>query len=270
MTEQRPLTARERNQARANGTLIDQPSLPKSTPEPDVQCTHRSWGAVGKIRCNCSNQPEVYECSTIASGYCTPRLPNQPGDGQIILADGRKLSPADSRFPTFLPMPLLAGEEPRSCDVVVCRTCPKRVEPPAHIAQLKRLGVRGTFDPDTGHCDVLHVLPIQTVRPDQVPIPNGQMECTVMAGRAPDLLLLVDATTCKLLVLYGSTANTKAIADVMGHYATALKIWVIGSEAGRKRDEIANVWYDLPDDLAAELLQHERAALRTAVSRILE
>ncbi len=265
------MSARERNQARANGTYIDPPKPQEVPPVPDVQCVHRSWSAVGKIRCNCANQPEVYGCDNkfVPSSYATPRLPRQPGDGPIVLADGSKVAPADDRYPSFLPMPLKEGEKPRPCDVVVCSSCPYRVDPPPHIARLKVLGIIGNHDPDTGHCDMLHVLPNVMPKPESVPAPEGLRQCTVTAVRNADLDGMLDATGCGLLIIYGQASNIQGIKPCLTA-RPALKVWLVAQDARQKREATPNVWYDLPDDLAAELKRHQDAAFATALARILE
>lgn len=265
------MTARERNQARANGTLVDPPKqTPLPTPQ-DVQCVYRSWSSAGKIRCNCSSQPEVWGCVNrfVTSGYCTPRLPQQPGEGPIVYPDGSKVVPADTRYPSFLPMPLNEGEKPRPCDVVVCNSCPYRVDPPPHIARLKALGIVGDHDPETGRCDVLHVMPATNPKPDRVAVPGDRRQCVVTAGRDKLLADLVDATDCGLLIVYANAAAMQAVSFLVGTLP-ALKVWMVAQDARQKQEVIPNVWYDLPVDLADDLAQRTKAAYETAIARILE
>lgn len=265
------MTARERNQARANGTLVDPPKPGPVAPVPDVQCVHRSWSPVGKIRCNCSNQPEVWgcDCRFVPSGYATSRLPQQPGDGPILLTDGSNVTPADTRYPSFLPMPLNEGEKPRPCDVVVCSSCPYRVDPPPHIARLKRLGITGDFDPETGHCKILHVMPAASVKPDRIAVQGGGTECVVTATREKPLRELVNATSCDLLIVYGQAASVGAVKEASLEGA-GLKVWMVAQDARQKQEAIPNVWYDLPLDLSDDLAARTKAAYETAVARILE
>jgi hypothetical protein len=265
------MTARERNQARANGTLIDPHRPGQAPPVPDVQCLHRSWSPVGKIRCNCSNQPEVYGCAyeAIRSGYATPRMPQQPGDGPIVLFDGTKLTPKDDRYPNFLAMPLREGERPRPCDVVVCSSCPWQTDPPQHIARLKALGVVGDHDPETGHCDVLHVMPMTSPKPDRIAVPGGRRECVVTVGRDKPLQDLVDVTGCGLLIVYATAASLQVVKP-LASANPALKLWLVAQDGRQKQEVIQNVWYDLPLDLADDLAARTKAAYETAVARILE
>jgi hypothetical protein len=264
------MTARERNQARANGTLIDQPRPGQTPPVPDVQCVHRSWEPVGKIRCNCSNQPEVYgcDCQVVVSGYATPRMPQQPGEGPVVFADGSKDVPRDDRYPSFLAMPLREGEKPRPCDVVVCSSCPYRVDPPPHIARLKALGIVGDHDPETGHCDVLHVLPQTSQKPDRVAVPGGRRECVVTVSRGTTLPALAEATACGLLIVYGTAVSIQMVKPLV-EVDPVLKVWMVAQDTRQKQEVIPGVWYDLPLDLADDLAQRTRAAYETAVARIL-
>ena len=265
-----PPTARERNQARAYGTLVDPPKI-HATPLPDVQCVHRSWAPVGQIRCNCSNQPTVWGCDSesVPSGYATARLPEKPGEGPIVLPNGDKIVPTDSRYPSFLPMPLQHGETPRSCDVVVCSSCPWHVDPPPHIARLKRLGIVGDHDPETGECDILHVMPQASQQPERVAVPGDRRECVVTMARDKTLGDLVDATDCGLLIVYGQAATSQAVKECLTT-RPAIKIWLVAQDARQKREAIPNVWYDLPQDLADDLAARTKAAYETAVARILE
>ena len=264
------LSARERQQARKNGTLIDPPKPGREPTVPDVQCVHRSWAPVGKIRCNCANQPEAFTCDepAVLSGYATPRLPKQPGDGSILLHDGSKVTPKDDRYPSFLPMPLKEGEKPRPCDVVVCSTCPHRVDPPAHIARLKELGIVGDHDPDTGHCDVLHVLPNASPKPDRIVVPGRCRACTVTVNRTMALDDLVDATSCGLMILYAQAVSLQLVKTCLATHPE-LKVWLVLQDTRSKHEDVSGLWYDLPPDLADDIAKRTKSAYEDAIQRIL-
>lgn len=237
---------------------------------PEVQCIHRDTEAAGKLKCSCSQQPVVYACSNpfVFSGYCTPSLPTQPGDGPIVRADGSKVTPADSRFPSFLPMPLRDGETPRPCDVVVCASCPHMVEPPPHIKRLRQLGIKGDYD-EAGHCDILHVVTEpehwgQHARDWGTCEPDG-LRSSYISHKAPvDLLASADATQCRLVTLHANHTDPAAVTALAKEFPS-LKIWAVLHcplnvliQAGhqwasyqlkllRLTKEFDNIWYGLVD-----------------------
>jgi hypothetical protein len=235
--------------------------------EPDVQCSLRSWSPVGKIRCNCANQPEAWACdsSSVPSGYCTPRLIGMPGDGPLMLPDGSRVAPADKRYPSFLVMPLRAGETPRPCDVVVCSTCPNRIEPPPHIAALKRLGIVGDHDPDTGRCDVLYV--VASGKPDDLPMPTDKRVCRAKLARNTSLADMVAATGCGLLVVAGTVNGSGTIKQLMKDNQT-LKVWLAWHDT--QASDNLNLFYGLPQDLADEIAAKTKAAYGQTIARLLE
>jgi hypothetical protein len=124
-----------------------------STPAPELHlCVHRSDDSIGKVRCSCATAPEVYRCAhaAIVSHFCTPILPQKPGDGPIVFHDGRT---TEERY---LPYPLEPDDKPRRRDVICCSSCPHRQEPgPERLAAL-RAGVLGTDS--HGRCEMLHLL----------------------------------------------------------------------------------------------------------------
>lgn len=240
---------------------------------PDVQCVHRSWNPVGKIRCNCSHQPVVYgcDCTFVASGYATPQLPQKPGDGPILLADGTKLLPVDDRYPSFLPMPLREGESPRPCDVVICSTCPYRVDPPPHIATLRRLGIVGNYEPDTGHCDILHIAIgnqkwVQHASDWAAASPESMRSCTINVNRIDDLGPAIEFTGCKLLIGHAASFNPSVVEEAARKFPN-VRFWVVyhGSQNSmvtnalwmqnqlkflELTDSLPNFWYGTPEPTA--------------------
>ena len=235
-------------------------------------CLHRSARPIGKLKCSCANASAVYACREpwVTSGYCLPILPQQPGDGPILTAVGDKIVPADSRRPTFLPMPMLPGETPRPWDLVTCESCPQRQEPPPQIATLMRLGIEGDYDPETGHADVLHVLPASKLS-DRIEVPDGlrlrsvTVEATAnLDNAAPH----VQATGCRLLIVYPGAlgirpirATTEACPDV--------RIWWIDPDPKHIDETLTKVSYGLPADLAQQVSEATRRSYREAVGRVL-
>ena len=262
------LTARERQQARANGTLVEPAKENRATPLPPLpQCEFRGWEAIGKMHCNCSHQPEVWECfcPLIPSGLCSPTRGSAREFGKLIYPDGTK---GDETLNTFR-FREGRSDSPRDYEVVYCDSCPHQTDPPPQIARLKRLGIVGNHDPATGTCDVLHVMPPPAAKPERIEVAGMGRQCVVIAARDKPLSELVEATSCRLLIVYGAAASPGAVKEV----ATAnehLKVWMVAQDARLKRQEIANVWYDLPADLADDLAQRTKAAYAVAVARILE
>jgi hypothetical protein len=240
-----------------------------NTQSPSVECVHRSFAPVGKIRCNCSNQPEVFGCDDpwVTSGFCTPDLPVKPGDGPILLADGSRLTPADDRMQSFIPWPIRDGDHPKPWDVIICSTCPNRVDPPPHIANLRRLGIGGNYDPTTGYCDVLHTVPnqehwTQHAMDYVASSPDSLRSCLCSAARK-DVLALVEATQCKLLVSHTGDIEAKsliAFAEANPH----IKVWSVlhGSQNSmchnikyaqhqaeilKASARLENLWYGTPE-----------------------
>ena len=268
MSETPFLTARERQQARANGTLVD-PAKPRATPLPVLpECDFRSWQPIGKMHCNCSHQPEVSACSCqkIPSGLCSASRGSAREFGKLTYPDGRK---GEETLNTFRYREG-KNDTPRDYEVVYCDSCPHQQDPPPHIARIKRLGVIGDHEPATGHCHVLHVMPASGAKPDQIAIPIDSLrQCVVTVGRDKPLPELIEATACWLLIVYGSAASPGAVKEA----ALAnpdVKVWMVAQDARMKREAVPNVWYDLPDDLADDLAQRTKAAYETAVARILE
>ena len=235
---------------------------------PEVQCIHRDTEAAGKLKCSCSQQPVVYACSNpfVFSGYCTPTLPTQPGDGPIVRADGSKLTPADKRFPSFLPMPLRDGETPRPCDVVVCESCPHLVEPPAHIKRLRQLGIKGDYD-EAGHCDILHVIPpaehwVQHATDYLNSSPDGMASCSCPRVRV-NASELIEATKCKILISHTGETEVASLITAAEAFPD-VRIWCVlhGSqnsmchnmrfasyqaEALAASQRLPNFWYGTPE-----------------------
>lgn len=240
-------------------------------------CIHRSWSPVGKIKCGCSTSPDVFTCADpwVLAGYCVPKDPAPgmfPPDGPIVLEDGTNLRPADERRAVYNTWPLRDGETPKIWDVPVCSTCPKRLEPPPHIGRLQRLGIVGNYNRETGHCDVLHVMPALGVKPNRIVINGCKLECVVTVSRDKPLSDLVDATNCSLLIVYGQAANIHAVKECLARQLlvqSLLKVWMVAQDSRQKPEPIPNVWYDLPADLADDLDQRTKAAYETAFARII-
>lgn len=231
------------------------------------QCEHRSWTPVGHLRCNCSSRPEVYACHNpwVTSGYCIPSLPGKPGEGPIVTPYNASIVPTDARRPHYIPWPIRNYEEPQVDQLICCDTCPRRQDPPPHIARLKALGIVGTHDAATGQSDVLHVLP-PTPRPARPLIPVPLPSCVVTLTNNKTLADLVDATQCKLSILYDQPARS---LDALRKAYPTLKIWLVGHEATRPTSATPNVWHDLPDDVAANLARQTASAYAEALTRIL-
>jgi len=239
---------------------------------PEVQCIHRDTEAAGKLKCSCSQQPVVYACSNpfVFSGYCTTSLPTQPGDGPIVRADGSRVTPADSRFPSFLPMPLRDGETPRPCDVVVCASCPHMVEPPPHIKRLRQLGIKGDYD-ESGHCDLVNVSTseqqwVQHAIDWHNSTPPGMRHCYASHKNLPEIAAILDATKCRLLACHTTIAEPNAVEAAAADYPD-VKFWVVyhGSQASMGTNarwmknqraflelttRLPNVWYGTPEPTA--------------------
>ena len=124
-------------------------------------CQHRNEDPVGVLKCTCANVPDVYACSLPwnTSGYCTPIKTGKPEefppDGPIILFDGKRLTPTESRMKGFVVWPMKPDEQPTDWQVVVCETCPYRLAvDPARLPALEA-GVIGADD--CGWCATLHL-----------------------------------------------------------------------------------------------------------------
>jgi hypothetical protein len=265
------MTARQRNQARANGTLVDPPKPGPLALPVLPECDYRGWAPIGKLHCNCSHQPEVSACTCpeIPSGMCSTTRTSAREFGRLTYPDGKQ---GDERLNTFR---YRDGKPdvPRDYEVVYCDGCPHQKDPPPYIARLKRLGITGDHDPHDGHCDVLHVMPSASPKPDRIDVAGRFAgtcrECVVTAGREKPLSELVDATGCGLLIVYGQAASVATVKECLT-VRPALKVWLVAQDARQKREAIPNVWYDLPQDLADDLAQRTKAAYQTAIARILE
>ena len=136
MPTQREIAARKKNGEKPPASR--RPAAPKIEPAPH-DCISRSAESVGKLKCSCSNAPEVFGCENpaIPSGFCIPDLPQKPGDGPVVFHQGGQ---TDTRY---LPYPLRTGEYPRIHEAICCSTCPHRREPPEDVRQLRRLGFLG-------------------------------------------------------------------------------------------------------------------------------
>ena len=267
-TDVNKMTAKERNQARANGTLIE-PARQHETPTPQRYCVNCSIVPVGKIRCNCSNQPEVFTCSDpeVVSGFCLKRLPGQPGDGPIVQPDGSKIESSDPRHANFTPWPLKSGETPRPWEAIICESCPHQNDPPAALLPLYEHGIDGDYNPATGHCDVLHVY--GQPKPELMQLPDGLRQCFTGTPKNGNLSPLIDACHCSLLIVYGSASGQQhAKAAVQAH--PNVKVWMVNQDQRQKRESVPGVWYDLPDDLQGELDEKRRSCYAAAIARILE
>jgi len=86
------MTIRDRL-SKKNPSPVEQRERREVVTQPVLHCLHRAWTPDGKIKCSCSNQPEVFACDNpwMSSGFCTPTMPVQAGDGPIALPDGSKL-----------------------------------------------------------------------------------------------------------------------------------------------------------------------------------
>ena len=241
----------------------------EKTAQTVVQCIHRSWTPVGKLHCSCAVSPQVYSCAAeqIVSGYCTPCDPSPgqlPPDGEIVLADGDRITPDDERTKKFHVWWTSNGEPVAKWHVIRCDKCRFQQDPPPHILKLKQLGIYGSFDEATGHCDVLHAFP--HTKPEPISA-SGWQECIVIGLPSAKLPDAIDATGCALLILYGSLALVQNARAVNKAYP-GVKVWLAMNDS-RKREVIPNVWHDLPDDLAAELAQKRQELYRKAIKRIL-
>jgi hypothetical protein len=273
MTES--MTARERAQARANGTLpTAKPS--KSPAVPDVQCVSRGVAPAGKLHCSCSNSPQVYTCgnSWVKSGYCTPQDTSGgkfPPDGKILLKDGGTIGPSDPRRKDFVAWPLRQGESPGVADVVVCATCPKRIEPPPHILRLRELGIQGRNDPDAGHCDILHLSTdenqwIAHTTDWQASTPPGMTGMFACHKSIKDLAPFVEATAPRLVIIHTTVCEPGVVAKAVQQFPS-VKFWQVyhGSQLSmavhanwmrNQKDFLAlseqqpNVWYGTPEPTA--------------------
>lgn len=225
-------------------------------------CVHRSARPVGKIKCSCSNAPAVYTCAHpwVISGYCCPTLPQQPADGPIVLTDGTRIVPADTRRAVFIPMPLRSDETPRPWDAVTCESCPHRTEPPQHVAAILALGISGDFDQETGHADVLHVVPRGGCELVETPgLRSVQVDAT------PDLGQHLQITGCRLLIVYGSAGSDKILQTILsGRPAT--KVWWIDPTS---KTRIPGAFYGLHPDLATMIQDARRSAFGAAFQRII-
>lgn len=195
-----------------------------ATPTESRICEHRSWLPVGTLRCSCSNQPQVYGCAEpwVASGYCIPAMPATPGDGPIVTETGDSIVPCDDRRRGFAPWPVRGDETPRRWELICCDSCPWYQAPPPHVAALKRLGVQGRWDADSGHAPIVYVLPRQ---PHHVP----DAIATYVVSEDPDIAAIVQATTCRLLIFAGesftqATINVAAAAAPGVRMYTALQL----------------------------------------------
>jgi hypothetical protein len=264
------IPAAERAKLRAQGVPIQSQSNSTPTPQVVVDCLNRSVVSVGRLKCTCSNQPECYTCSNpmIPSGYCLAAMPVQPGEGAIVTHDGTSISPKDTRFRQFLPWPLRNGEIPHDAALVVCSTCPHRQEPSGVVARLRKLGIDGDYDPETGHCDVLHYLPNQRDKIALVEVPAGVRACKIIASKSLNMEDALAATECRVLILYWNNGIYQPVKSA-GKRFPNVKFWFVTAPAQQRRERIENVSYDLPDDMEAEFQAHRRAAYTAAIAKIL-
>lgn len=241
-------------------------------PPPVLQCLHRSWTPVGKLRCNCANQPAVYSCAEpwVASGYCIPVLPDKPGDGPLVKPDGTHESPRDERMKNFVPWVLKNGEAPAEWQILSCSRCPKRVDPPPHVATLKKLGINGNYDPATGQCDVLHLVPpaehwVQHAVDYVNASPQNLRSCWAANIRA-ELDELASSVKCRLVVSHtGERDATKVIESAARN--PGITFWSVlhGSQNSMCANNrfakyqadvlmatktIPNLWYGTPEPTA--------------------
>ena len=268
------MTIRERL-GKKNPSLETEQALRKDVPavvQPVLHCVHRAWTPSGKIKCSCSNQPEVFVCENpwVSSGYCTPTMPVQAGDGPIVMADGSRIDPADNRFRTFMPWPLREGEHPHMAAVVVCSTCPRRADPPPHILKLKQIGAQGNWNAD-GHADIVNVLTTaeqwqQHARDYTDSSPDGFLSCHVATQKQPNLIAIAEATRCRLMNIHTAWADPVKVAEVATAFPS-VKFWCVlhGSQnsmcaiprwSKQQREllelseRMPNVWYGTPEPAA--------------------
>lgn len=265
---QRDLMERQGGQAARKQT-----SAAKQNPPPVPDCIHRSFAPVGKIKCNCSHQPEVFGCeeSWIVSGYCMKTLPVQPGDGPIVMPDGSLVTPADDRMQSFVPWPLRDGDTPAPWNVIVCQTCPRRKEPPPHLATIRRLGIRGDFEPETGRCDILNVATdeqqwVQHAVDWHNSAPSGMRSCYANRKKLPSIVEMIEATACRLLACH-TTICDPSVVEAAAMAFPSVKFWVVyhGSQVSMNVNStwmrnqtaflamtkrLSNVWYGTPEPTA--------------------
>lgn len=252
---------------------------PVAVSVPDVLCVYRSRSPVGKIKCGCSNSPSVFTCAEpwVQSGYCVPRDPTPgafPPDGPIILTEGGSVLPSDNRVKAFATWPLRAGEVPTPWQVPVCATCPKRIEPPPHICRLQQLGIQGNYEPDTGHCGILHTVPpaehwVQHAADYVASSPDGMRSCFSSATKGI-LSDMVTATACRLIVSHTGERDSKTLIEAAEAHPE-VKFWCVlhGSQNSMSHQErfakhqaeilvaskrLPNLWYGTPE-LTADFRQ---------------
>ena len=260
----------QRDAARHAGTAADRQPADKT-----VHCIQRSERKVGKIKCGCSSSPSVYRCDNawVASGYCTPadgRTHDEfPPDGPIVLDNGDKITPAETRMKNFISWPLQDGEVPQTWHVVVCQSCPQRVEPPPHVLRMRELGIHGQWDRDTGHAEIVCILEAERDWPLFRDCAPGH-STAYLIYRRQSLQDVCEITRASLVVL-ATAVPAKAVTDLAARNPQ-LQIWIPDHLPRR------SPWADdlqapnlhagiLPDD--ARVLEAERsAAYRSAVTHV--
>jgi hypothetical protein len=271
MDDTKAKTARERAHERQAGRVESrsQGHVPVET----YECIHRSVVPVGKLQCSCSNSPEVFACGEpwTVSGYATPFDRSNgkfPPDGQIVMLDGTRASPNDNRRKDYVAWPLRSGEQPNAWEVIVCSTCPKRVQPSEREIAIRRLRVQGDIEMEIGETDVLHLFP-SVVRPeDWFPV-AGLRNAWICNCRSLSMASIAPYLECKLIMVYGAAAVLKTAVDAIA-CRPGLIVWAVQQDERLRKEPIPGVVYGLPDDLAASVKAATRDAHAQAVERILK
>lgn len=234
-------------------------------------CLHRTGSPIGKLRCNCANQPAVYRCQhpEITSGYCVTEMMKEPGDGPVIELNGHQVHPQDERRKTFYPWPMKPGETPRPWEIVVCSSCSHIKAPPDSLLKHYELGIDGDFDKTTGACDVLHVVSLIKAGEPLVDVPAGFRSAFVICQKAPEFASLLEATRCRLAVVYGTVVQIPNVKVALKAHPE-VRVWMVRQDTRANREKVENVWWDLPDDVERQLEDQKRAAYRSEIGRILE
>lgn len=235
-------------------------------------CIHRSVRPVGKLKCSCSNAPEVYRCNEpwVESGFCLPVFSDIYSEG-LIVSGGEQISPSDDRMKKFVPWVLKEGETPQSWQVIACSRCAKKKEPTEAVSKLMRFGVQGAYDGQTGCADVLSLYSSKKMPHRRVLIPERLRHVQVDMGgtQAVDLNECLRITACMLVIVYESACSRKLIEQVASENAGVM-LWWIGLDASQPPVELPNVVCGLPQDLSGRVDEFVAGVYEEAATRVFE
>jgi glycosyltransferase involved in cell wall biosynthesis len=139
------------------------------------------------------------------------------------------------------------------------------------LANLRRLGIHGDFDPETGHCDYVNVATseqqwVQHAVDWHNSVPDGMRHCYANHKKMPNIPAILDATKCRLLACHTTISEPGDVEAAAVAYPS-VKFWIIyhGSQASRGVNQgwmknqrlfldlsrrLPNVWYGTPEPTA--------------------